>query len=36
MEARYIAELEKILDYQFNDKALLELALTHRSFQGKK
>ena len=35
MEARYIAELEKILDYQFNDKALLELALTHRSFQGK-
>ena len=35
MDNRYIEQLEKILKYQFNDKGLLELALTHRSFQGK-
>ena len=35
MDNRYIEQLEKILKYHFNDKSLLELALTHRSFQGK-
>jgi len=35
MDSRHIEQLEKILKYQFNDKGLLELALTHRSFQGK-
>ena len=35
MDKRNIQSLEKILNYNFNDKNLLELALTHRSFQGK-
>jgi len=35
MDKKNIQSLEKILDYNFNDKNLLELALTHRSFQGK-
>ena len=35
MDNRHIEQLEKILKYHFNDKSLLELALTHRSFQGK-
>jgi ribonuclease-3 len=34
MDNRHIEQLEKILDYTFSDKSLLELALTHRSFQG--
>jgi ribonuclease-3 len=35
MDNRNIEQIEKILNYQFNDNSLLELALTHRSFQGK-
>jgi len=35
MDNRHIKQLEKILNYHFNDYSLLELALTHRSFQGK-
>ena len=35
MEKQNIQKLEKILNYNFKDKNLLELALTHRSFQGK-
>ncbi len=35
MDNRNIEQLEKILNYHFNDKTLLELALTHRSHQGK-
>ena len=35
MDNKYIEQLEKILDYHFIDNSLLELALTHRSFQGK-
>jgi len=35
MDKKNIQSLEKILNYNFNDKNLLELALTHRSFQGK-
>ena len=35
MDNRLIEQIEKILNYQFNDSSLLELALTHRSFQGK-
>ena len=35
MDNRQIQQLEKILNYHFNDNSLLELALTHRSFQGK-
>ena len=35
MDNRNIEQIEKILKYQFNDNSLLELALTHRSFQGK-
>jgi ribonuclease-3 len=34
MDSRHTIQLEKILNYNFNDKGLLELALTHRSFQG--
>ena len=34
MDNRDIEQLEKILNYTFRDKSLLELALTHRSFQG--
>jgi ribonuclease-3 len=35
MDNRHIEQVEKILNYNFSDKNLLELALTHRSFQGK-
>jgi len=35
MDNRQIEQIEKILNYHFNDSGLLELALTHRSFQGK-
>ena len=35
MDNRNIEQIEKILNYQFKDNSLLELALTHRSFQGK-
>ena len=35
MDNRNIEQIEKILNYHFNDNSLLELALTHRSFQGK-
>ena len=35
MDNEKIEQLEKILNYQFSDNSLLELALTHRSFQGK-
>lgn len=35
MNNKQIEQLEKIINYNFNDKNLLELALTHRSFQGK-
>ena len=35
MDNGKIEQLEKILNYQFSDNSLLELALTHRSFQGK-
>jgi len=35
MDKKNIQSLEKILSYNFKDKNLLELALTHRSFQGK-
>ena len=35
MVKKNIHNLEKILNYNFNDNNLLELALTHRSFQGK-
>ena len=35
MDNRHIEQIEKILNYHFNDNSLLELALTHRSFQGK-
>ena len=35
MDNILIEQIEKILNYQFNDSSLLELALTHRSFQGK-
>ena len=35
MDNRHIEQLEKILNYHFNDNNLLVLALTHRSFQGK-
>jgi ribonuclease-3 len=35
MDNRQIEQIEKILNYHFNDNSLLELALTHRSFQGK-
>ena len=34
MDNRHIEQLEKILNYHFIDNSLLELALTHRSFQG--
>ena len=35
MDNKHIEQLEKILNYHFIDNSLLELALTHRSFQGK-
>ena len=35
MDNRHIEQVEKIINYNFSDKNLLELALTHRSFQGK-
>ena len=35
MDNRNIEQLENILNYNFKDNNLLELALTHRSFQGK-
>jgi len=35
MDNRQIEQIEKILNYHFNDNNLLVLALTHRSFQGK-
>ena len=35
MDNRNIEQIEKILNYHFNDNSLLGLALTHRSFQGK-
>ena len=35
MDNIHIEQVEKILNYNFSDKNLLELALTHRSFQGK-
>jgi len=35
MDNRHIEQLEKIISYNFKDKSLLELALTHRSFKGK-
>jgi len=35
MDNRHIEQLEKILNYHFIDNSLLDLALTHRSFQGK-
>ena len=35
MDNRQIEQIEKILNYHFNDNSLLELVLTHRSFQGK-
>jgi ribonuclease-3 len=35
MDNRHIEQVEKILNYNFSDKNLLELALTHRSFKGK-
>jgi ribonuclease-3 len=35
MDKKNIEQIEKILNYNFNDKSLLELALTHRSYQGK-
>ena len=35
MDNVQIEQIEKILNYHFNDNSLLELALTHRSFQGK-
>jgi ribonuclease III len=34
MNTNNIEQLEKILNYIFKDKSLLEQALTHRSFQG--
>jgi ribonuclease-3 len=34
MDKKQLQALEKVLDYEFKDKALLELALTHRSFHG--
>jgi ribonuclease-3 len=34
MDKKQLQVLEKVLDYEFKDKALLELALTHRSFHG--
>ena len=35
MDKGHIEQIQKILNYHFKDKSLLELALTHRSFQGK-
>ena len=35
MDTKQIDQIEQILNYHFNDNSLLELALTHRSFQGK-
>jgi ribonuclease-3 len=35
MDNRKTEQIEKILNYHFSDNSLLELALTHRSFQGK-
>jgi len=35
MDTKQIEQIELILNYHFNDNSLLELALTHRSFQGK-
>ena len=35
MDNRHIEQIEKILNYHFNDNSLLQLALTHRSFEGK-
>ncbi|MGE4596970.1 MAG: ribonuclease III [Methylophilaceae bacterium] len=34
MDKKQLQALEKVLDYEFKDKVLLELALTHRSFHG--
>ncbi|MDR2091037.1 MAG: ribonuclease III [Clostridiales bacterium] len=36
MEKQKIAEIEKIIGYTFKDKAGLELALTHSSFDGER